>query len=126
MDLLQVTVIELWAIHDFVRNHQELGVEWDRDFMLRVMAPLGDAQARNRDGTSLVIDSVEELWQIDRQIPSSLMIGTQPVGKNLLLKVHALILKMRKEENGDASEPSYDTSTDDRTSDTADSKAPPR
>lgn len=102
-DLLPVTQNELWAIHDFVRQHDKLGQEWDRDFNARVMAALQDASA-SPEGLASLMCLEEELWQIDRQIPSSLMIGTQPVGKALLIKVAGLLLKMRGGEDDDAAD----------------------
>ena len=93
-DLLPATVDELWAIHDYVRQHDKLGQEWDRDFTTRVMAAIQDASA-SPDQAATVMCLEEDLWQIDRQIPSGLMVGTQPVGKTLLTKVMGLLVKMR-------------------------------
>jgi len=93
-DLLPATREELWAIHDYVRQHDKLGQEWDRDLNTRLMEALLDAQA-NPDRMATLMLFEEELWQIDRQIPSGLMIGTQPVGRTLLLKVMQLLVKTR-------------------------------
>jgi hypothetical protein len=93
-DLLPVTLDELWAVHDYVRQHDKLGQEWDKDFTARVMAAILEAQEHpSRHATLMCAE--DELWQIDRQVPSALMTGTQPVGRNLLLKVMRLIVKMR-------------------------------
>ena len=93
-DLLAATLDELWAIHDYVRQHDKLGQEWDKDFTARVMAAILEAQDQPSHQAT-VMCAEEELWQMDRQIPSALMMGTQPVGRNLLVKVMRLIVKMR-------------------------------
>lgn len=99
-DLLSLTLDELWAVHDCVRQHDKLGKEWDPGFMERVMAAILVAQGHPASQVVLLC-SMEELWQIDRQTPSGLMVGPQPVGRNLLVKVMRLIVKMQGgEENG--------------------------
>lgn len=99
-DLLPLTLEELWAIHDQVRQHDKLGQEWDKDFTARVMTAILEAQERPSCSATLMC-AEDELWQIDRQIPSALMTGTQPVGRNLLIKVMQLIVKMRGGEQDD-------------------------
>ena len=93
-DLLPLTLDELWAIHDYVRQHDKLGQEWDKDFVARVMTAILEAQEHASHQATLMCTE-DELWQMDRQIPSALMTGTQPVGRNLLMKVMRLIVKMR-------------------------------
>lgn len=93
-DLLFSTLDELWAIHDWVRQHDKLGQEWDKDFTARVMAAILEAQEHPAHQATLMCVE-DELWQIDRQVPSAVMTGTQPVGRNLLSKVMRLIVKMR-------------------------------
>ena len=39
-DLLPGTLDELWAIHDYVRQHDKLGQEWDKDLTVRIMAAI--------------------------------------------------------------------------------------
>ena len=92
-DLLPASLDELWAIHDYVRQHDKLGQEWDKDFGTRLMEAILEAQNHPRRSASLLCFE-EELWQMDRQLPSGLMVGTQPVGRNLLLKIMALLVKM--------------------------------
>lgn len=103
-DLLPLTLEELWAIHDLVRQHDKLGQEWDKDFSARVMAAILEAQEHPSHQATLMC-AEDELWQIDRQIPSALMTGTQPVGRNLLIKVMRLIVKMRGGEQDDDESP---------------------
>lgn len=103
-DLLCVTLDELWAVHDYVRQHDKLGQEWDRDFNARVMAAILEAQESSTHSATLMCYE-EELWQIDRQVPSALMVGLQPTGRNLLSKVMALILKMRGGEEDGCDDP---------------------
>jgi hypothetical protein len=99
-DLLPTTLDELWAIHDYVRQHDKLGQEWDKDFTARVMAAILEAQEHPSHQATLMC-AEDELWQMDRQIPSALMTGTQPVGRNLLIKVMRLIVKIRGGEQDD-------------------------
>lgn len=100
-DLLPLTLDELWAIHDYVRQHDKLGQEWDKDFIARVMAAILEAEEHSAHQATLLV-AEDELWQTDRQVPSALMTGTQPVGRNLLMKVMRLIVKMRGGEEDDA------------------------
>lgn len=93
-DLLPATLDELWAVHDFVRQHDKLGQEWDKDFTIRVMAAIVEAQEQASHQATLMC-AEDELWQIDRQIPSALMVGIQPVGRELLIKVMRLLVKIR-------------------------------
>ena len=99
-DLLALTLDELWAIHDCVRQHDKLGQEWDKDFTARVMAAILEAQD-HPSHQAILMCAEDELWQMDRQIPSALMVGLQPVGRELLAKVMRLIVKMRGGEGDD-------------------------
>ena len=110
-DLLRLSLEELWAVHDCVRQHDKLGQEWDKDLTARVMAAILEAQAHSSHEATLLC-SEEELWQMDRQIPSALMTGTQSFGRHLLTKVMRLIVKMRGGEGHDEySDASADTDT---------------
>lgn len=53
-DLLPVTIEELWAIHDYVRQHDKLGQEWDREFNDKVMAAILEAQGHPGRHATLV------------------------------------------------------------------------
>ena len=99
-DLLRLTIDEAWAVRDFVRRGQDYGTEWDRDFMRRVHTAILDAKNNPGHDVALMVTE-EELWQMDRQIPPTLMIGTQAVGRNLLLKVMALLRKFAQEVDDD-------------------------
>ncbi len=99
-ELLLVDKDELWCIHDCVRQHDKLGQEWDKEFLIRVMQAIVESTAAPT-GTAVLLCYEEELWQIDRQIPSSLMIGTKPVGRNLLMKTMKLLIKVSHESNAD-------------------------
>ena len=100
-DLLRLTSDEAWALHDFIRQHDKLGCEWDRGFMRRVHRAILETQAAPGHDVSLMVLSPDELWQIDRQIPSGLMVGTQNIGRKLLSKAMALLKKMEDEDDGD-------------------------
>ena len=84
---------EIWAIRDFVRQLDKLGQEWDKDFQRRLYAAMAVAKADENRQAPFIVESEDELWQITRQIPSTLMVGTQPVGRNLLEKAQAALLE---------------------------------
>lgn len=99
-ELLRGTLDELWAVHDYVRQHDKLGQEWDKDFTARVMVGILEAtNAPSHEATVMLAE--EELWRIDRQVPQALMTGTQPVGRNLLIKVMQLLVKLQGEGDGE-------------------------
>ncbi len=115
-DVLPLTVDELWAVHDYVRQHDKLGQEWDKDFTARVMAAILQSQ-ETESHEAMIMCLEDELWQIDRQVSSALMIGAKPVGRDLLVKVMRLIVKMRGGEQDD--DEHSGTGTDARQSATA-------
>ena len=88
---LEVTLNEVWCIRDSVRRLNEYGHEWTRDFDVRVLRALLAAKAGN--GTAVLDLEEDELWWLQRQVPSSAMAGTEMVGRNLLLKVAGAILE---------------------------------
>jgi hypothetical protein len=110
-ELLDLTVKEWWYVHDYVRD-KDTRKEHDKDFMTRVMSGV-------LKGGSILVNE-EELWWIDRLLPSALKDGTLMSGQNILLKVMSLILKIRSNENYDDSISSDDSSEDYRTRDGAD------
>lgn len=99
-DLLTITTEEAWVLHDYVRQHDKLGQEWDKDFERRLYQSLILCIESPTHVSSLPIYD-EELWQISRQVPSALMSGTQPVGRQLLVKVMRLLLKTKEDGDGD-------------------------
>ena len=110
-DLLSVTLNEAWGIRDYVRQHDKHGQEWDREFNTAVLEALLEAKA-NSNHCATIVCTEEQLWQIDRQIPSALMNGTEPTGRNLLYKVAVLLVKMRGgDEDGRDPGPDQDSNT---------------
>lgn len=113
---IDLTLLELWAIRDYVRRVDRLGEEWDKDFNERIYRGLLDVIAviasdkTDKDGrepTVAVQLTQDELWRIDRQIPASLQFGTAPTGRNLLVKVMRCLVELRAAaENSD---PACDT-----------------
>ena len=87
IDLI-LTEYELWAVHDYVRQGAppDYGREWAQDFERRVMAAILAAGGEPNRTVPITLEETE-LWLIDRQVPSALMVGTQRVGHDLLLKV---------------------------------------
>lgn len=106
-DILPVTVPEAWAIHEFFRRPDR--VELDKEIMFQAM------QVILGNSSSLLVDD-GTLWALDRQIPPDLQRNIEgvmkPVGRELLLKVMALIVKLRREESRDDREDDRDTSSD--------------
>lgn len=102
MHTLTLDLSELWAIRDWVRQHDRLGHEWDRDFERRLFVAMAEAKENVNRQASLTFESEEELWQITRQVPSGLMTGTQPTGRGLIEKAQAAILEW--DDTGDVSE----------------------
>lgn len=77
---------EVWAVFQFVRQHDQLGREHDKEQAQRVHAALlyfRDNPAGNYD---LELDE-GFAWWVTRQTPVQLQVGTQLVGKAVLLKV---------------------------------------
>mgnify|MGYP001566199428 CR=1 FL=1 len=86
------TLEELWAIHDLVRDRQNNGEEHDPEFEIRLFeALLAGAEHASRQAAMLVYE--DDLWWIDRQVPSALMAGTLGVGRSILTKVVRLLVK---------------------------------
>lgn len=88
---------EAWAIQSYVRQHDKLGLEHDRDQQRRLHAALLYFKD-NPAGTYELELEIEMAWWIDRQVPVPLMVGTRPVGRMLLLKVMAALAAAAEEE----------------------------
>ena len=99
--VVTLTSDELWAVRDFVRQHDRLGQEWDKDFERRLFSAMAVAKEDINRQAPFTFESEDELWQITRQIPSTLMVGTQQVGRLLLEKVQAAILAWVPAESHD-------------------------
>lgn len=104
MELLYITLEEAWAIHDNVRQKDNQGEEWDKDFMVLVMEVI--LELGNKAPTTLapLVVNAGDLWQIDRQVDRMLKVGNEFVGMTLLTKVMELLVKGR---NDDAREDDY-------------------
>ena len=87
---LTLSLDELWTIRDYVRQFDKHGAEWDKEFERRLFKAMGEAEEHKQ--ADLPIESEAELWQIHRQVPSTIMVGTEPVGQRLLRKVQKAIL----------------------------------
>lgn len=97
MITLDCTTAELWAIRDHCRRHADYGAEWSKSFDLRVLAALIAAEATPNHHAPMELTD-EECWLIHRQVPHAAMVGTEQVGRNLLLKVGAALLEAVRQE----------------------------
>ena len=89
-----LTLDEAWAIRDLVRQHQVYGAPWDKQDMAAVHSAILFMQGQGQSCDILIDEGT--LWQIESQIPSDLMIGTEPTGRNILLKVMHAIRGLRQ------------------------------
>lgn len=80
-----LTLNELFACRDHVRQHDRQEQEWDRDYDRKVIAAI--LQAIESNAAVEVAFTIEELWQTHRQVPSQLRDGAEATGRTLLLKV---------------------------------------
>lgn len=103
---ISLTLHEAHAIRDYVRRHQEYGVVWDRKEELVVHKAVLYLEAHRDETYDLAFDE-DALWRTEQQIPPGLMVGTVPVGRNLLLKVMAALalLETAGEESHDDDRP---------------------
>lgn len=93
MELLYVTLEEAWAIHDNVRQTDKMGQEWDKEFMVLVMEAILSLDGAGASTLAPLLVTEADLWQIDRQVPRMLKVGTEFVGQSLLNKIMALLVK---------------------------------
>lgn len=84
---LTLTYEEAWAVRDFMREHQAYGKAWDKDDMRAVHKAILALQKAEVGSTQTLAIDLGTIWMIEQQVPSGYMVGTQPVGRNLLLKV---------------------------------------
>ena len=89
---------ELWVLHEYVRqtrNAPEYGQEHDMAFMERLWAVLQLCETKG--GVNPLECSRQELLQITRQVPATLMQGSIPIGRNLLRKAAFALLSETQE-----------------------------
>ncbi len=93
---LALTEEELWTIHDQVRQHDNHGKEWDEKTAVLLMAALLEAHDRRAQGAIGMQEG--DLWQVDRQVPSTTQIGTREAKATLLPKVIKGIMRLQDGE----------------------------
>lgn len=98
------TLDELWQLLDHVREHQAHGREWSKDFMRSLQEAVIEANASTEHKATVTLDAAD-CWQISRQIPSGLMVGTQNVGRMILLAVFTGLRVLEPVVPADAGEP---------------------
>lgn len=83
---------ELFIINDKVRQEQQSGKEWDKDFQLKIMAAILEGLKNNPENCVVKL-SEEELWLITRQVPITLMYGNiTDMGIRISQKVYPALL----------------------------------
>lgn len=82
----QFTLEELWVIQERVRQDKDYGAPWDKAEMSLVHKAILalDAQAIE---THELECSDGLLWAIENQVSQGLIVGTIPIGRNILRKV---------------------------------------
>src|SRR3990167_4249650 len=88
--ILNMTSDEAWAIATYVRLHDQLGREHDKGQQLRVNAGLLYFKDNPTSAYALDVDT-DFCWWVTRQVNCAVMTGVTPTGRNLLLKVFALL-----------------------------------
>lgn len=96
---MQITVTqdEAWAIFRYVRQHDRLGMEHDKDQAGRLHAALLWFKDNPAGNCEVELDE-SFCWWISRQLPDTVMAGTQPVGRHVLLKVMVALAAPAEED----------------------------
>lgn len=120
MITLKLDQSEIVLLHEYLRqtrNAPEYGAEHDRDFMVRLRKAFLVLETPELKGRTTNVEFSEgEIWQITRQISSQVMLGSRPIGLELLKKCW---LALEQEENGNDDVPNafrlaaYDDSGED-------------
>lgn len=79
---MKLSSSELWIVRDYVRDLEHGRHVYDRQEMERVH----DALLANKDETEITF-SEGFLWEAEARVPQDLMIGGQPVGRYLMIKI---------------------------------------
>ena len=96
MPTLTLTLEELWAIQQLVRETDNLGEEWDKDDMKRIHGAILTLIGQQPNTTEDLEASDGLLWQIENQVPQSLDLGRSNLGRSILLKVFTAIQSMEE------------------------------
>ena len=80
------TETELWLLSDLVRDHGQQGREWDKALM-RALQEAVLMAGESPEKKAAIRLTAADCWQITRQIPSLLSVGTQNVGRAILMSV---------------------------------------
>lgn len=91
-----LTQEELWALHAFIRRAPgppDYGKEWGKEFMLNLYREIVGV---NKDHP--VVCGEADLWMMTRQIPKDYRVGTEQVGRTLLIKVFTELLRLEESQ----------------------------
>lgn len=84
---LTITLCEAEALHMYVRQHDRLGWEHDKEQQRRLHAALAALRDQGPEATADLECDEEWLWFVDRQVPLPHSVGARQVGRELLAKV---------------------------------------
>ena len=94
---LVLNLDELWTIQQLIRRAQgspDYGECWGRDDMRLIQQGILGLTAEPVDNVGWGLPVTEGLlWQIEAQVPQSLDLGRTNMGRNILMKVFALLNK---------------------------------
>lgn len=87
------TLEELWCLVDHVRDHQAGGREWDKGTMRALQEAVLIARADEGQKATVRLEAAGA-WQITRQVPSVLSVGTRNVGRSILESVYLALREL--------------------------------
>lgn len=92
---IRFTLEELWVVQTMVRQHKESGFVWGRDDMRQVHKGIMELKAlppEQRVSASYTIHAEAGLlWLIEAHVPSTMMLGSSYIGRDILCKVFAAL-----------------------------------
>lgn len=95
---IRFTLEELWVLQTMVRQHTQSGFVWDRDDMRQVHKGILELKAmtpEQRASAAYTIKADRQLlWLVEAQVPSTMMIGSAYIGRDILCKVFAALAQL--------------------------------
>jgi hypothetical protein len=108
---IYLTLNEAWVIRDCVRKQQEYGAVWDRSDMRELHSAILWLSQHPAEQRQVEMDE-SVLWLIEQQVPSALMVGSTPVGRDILIKVMVALQVIERERTQTTLEPEEPHVTD--------------
>lgn len=92
------TLDELWFLQNLVRQHDKQGLVWDRADMRQVHRGILALSALPPDRQANATYDLEcdegFLWLIEQQVPMTLMLGSDFIGRRILTRVFAALQQL--------------------------------